>query len=51
MDIGAHRLLLSQVRYDQADDQEVIAIEYGAYEEMVQEKMQKSASRSLTGIR
>lgn len=33
-DIGAHQIFLGQVRKDQIDDKEVVAIEYSAHEEM-----------------
>ena len=38
-DIGAHSIFLGQVRADRVDDENVIAIEYTAYEEMALEKM------------
>ena len=37
--IGGHNIFLGQVRADKIDDQEVVAIEYTAYEEMALEKM------------
>lgn len=38
--IGAHSIFLGQVRADKIHDQAVTAIEYTAYETMVNEKMQ-----------
>jgi molybdopterin synthase catalytic subunit len=37
--IGAHSILLGQVRADRIDDREVESIEYTAYEEMALDKM------------
>lgn len=37
--IGAHDIFLGQVRADQADDQEVVAIEFTAYQEMANQKI------------
>jgi molybdopterin synthase catalytic subunit len=36
-DIGAHSLFLGQVRNDQVNDKQVIAIDYSAYNEMAEE--------------
>lgn len=38
-DIGGHSIFLGQVRADKIDYQEVVSIEYTAYEEMALEKM------------
>lgn len=38
-DIGAHSIFLGQIRNDVIDKQEVIAIEYTAYEEMANEQL------------
>lgn len=38
-DIGAHSIFLGQVRADQIGDEQVIGINYTAYEEMALEKM------------
>ena len=37
--IGAHNIFLGQVRGDEVDGKQVIAIEYSAYEEMANEKL------------
>lgn len=37
-EIGAHSIFLGQVRNDQIDNREVMAIEYTAYREMAEEK-------------
>ena len=37
-DIGAHNIFLGQVRADQIDGKDVIAIEYSAYEDMANKK-------------
>lgn len=37
--IGAHSIFLGQVRADEMNGQKVVAIEYTAYESMVEEKM------------
>ena len=37
--IGAHSIFLGQVREDAIDGEKVVAIEYTAYESMVEEKM------------
>lgn len=37
-EIGAHSLFLGQVRNDQIDGKEVVAIDYSAYDEMAEEK-------------
>ncbi len=36
--IGAHNIFLGQVRADQIEDKQVMAIEYSAYEEMANKK-------------
>src|ERR1700733_2120149 len=38
---GAHEIFLGQVRSDQIDDHTVVAIEYSAFEEMVEEQLKK----------
>jgi len=38
---GAHEIFLGQVRADQIDGQTVAAIEYSAFEEMVEEQLKK----------
>jgi molybdopterin synthase catalytic subunit len=38
---GAHEIFLGQVRADQIDGHTVIAIEYSAFEEMVEEQLKK----------
>lgn len=38
---GAHEIFLGQVRADQIDGHVVVAIEYSAYEEMVEEQLKK----------
>lgn len=39
--IGAHQLFLGQVRQDNIDDSEVVAIEYSAYQEMANNEFDK----------
>ena len=39
--IGGHNIFLGQVREDEVDGKTVAAIEYTAYEELAQEKMQQ----------
>lgn len=39
INIGAHSIFLGQVREDEIEGEKVIAIEYSAYESMVEEKM------------
>jgi molybdopterin synthase catalytic subunit len=38
---GAHEIFLGQVRADRIDGQTVVAIEYSAFEEMVEEQVKK----------
>jgi molybdopterin synthase catalytic subunit len=38
---GAHEIFLGQVRADRIDSQTVVAIEYSAFEEMVEEQLKK----------
>lgn len=38
-EIGAHAIFLGQVRKDEVDEKQVIAIEYSCYEEMANEKL------------
>jgi len=38
---GAHEIFLGQVRADQIDGHTVVAIEYSAFEEMVEEQLKK----------
>ena len=45
--IGAHNIFLGQVRADEIDSQTVAAIEYTAYEEMANEKLDEIRERAF----
>jgi len=44
---GAHEIFLGQVRADRIDDHTVIAIEYSAFKEMVEEQLKKITTQIL----
>ena len=44
-DIGAHSLFLGQVRNDQINEKQVVAIEYSAYREMAEESFHQIRER------
>jgi molybdopterin synthase catalytic subunit len=45
--IGAHNIFLGQVRADTIEGNSVVAIEYSAYEEMVNEKLDEIRERAF----